>query len=83
MYRLDCKVDKSGSQALVPKAGTKLGLWHQRVARLGVGQMKTMALKELITGTDMAETEGKANREPFKPVVKIHSTSFTSAEWCS
>ena len=79
MYHLDCNVSKPGNEGSVANGtGTKLDLWHQRMAHLNVDQMKTMASKELITGTDMPETgklsfcqacaEGKAHRALFKPV---------------
>jgi hypothetical protein len=85
MYRLDCEVNKPGNQASVAnETGAKLDLWHQRMAHLNVGQMKTMASKELITGTDILGTgmlsfcqacaEEKAHRAPFKPVGEIRST---------
>jgi hypothetical protein len=85
MYRLDCKVDKPDNQASIAnETGTKLDLWHQRMAHLNVGQMKTMASKELTTGSDIPGTgklsfceacaEGKAHRAPFKPVGEIQST---------
>jgi transposase InsO family protein len=54
------------------------------MAHLNAGQMKIMASKELITGTDIPGTgklsfceacaEGKAHRAPFKPVGEIKST---------
>ena len=85
MYRLDCKVDKPDNQATIAnETGTKLDLWHQRMAHLNVGQMKTMASKELTTCSDIPGTgklsfceacaEGKAHRAPFKPVGEIQST---------
>ena len=85
MYRLDCKVNEPGNQASVAnETVSKLDLWHQRMAHLNVGQMKTMVSKELITGTDIPGTgklsfcqacaEGKAHRAPFKPLGEIQST---------
>ena len=82
LYRLDCKVDKPENQASVANENcTKLDLWHQKMAHLNVGQMKTMASKELSTGSDIPGTgklsfsdacaEGKAHRAPFKPVGEI------------
>ena len=54
------------------------------MAHLNIGQMKTMASKELITGSDIPGTaklsfcdacaEGKAHLAPFKPVGEIQST---------
>ncbi len=70
--------------SIANETGTKLDLWHQRMAHLNVGQMKTMASKELTTGSDIPGTgklsfceacaEGKAHRAPFKPVGEIQST---------
>jgi hypothetical protein len=57
MYRLDCKVDKHGKRASIAnETGARLDLWHQRMAHLNAGQMKIMASKELITGTDIPGT---------------------------
>lgn len=54
MYRLDCK---PGNQASVDnETATKLDLWDQRMAHLNVGQMKAMASKELIKGSDIPGT---------------------------
>ena len=85
MYRLDCKVDKPENQASIAnETATKLDQWHQRMAHLNVGQIQTMASKELITGSDIPGTsklrfcdacaEGKAHRALFKPVGEIQST---------
>ena len=85
IYRLDCKVSQSESQAsFVNETGNKMDLWHQRMAHLNVGQMKTMASKELVTGANIPATgkltfceacaEGKSHRAPFKPVGEIHTT---------
>ena len=51
LYRLDCKVDKPENQASVANEnGTKLDLWHQRMAHLNVGQMKIIRTHHKIEG---------------------------------
>ena len=49
MYHLDCKVSKPGNEASVANGtGTKLDLWHQRMAHLNVGRMKTWLQRNLL-----------------------------------
>jgi hypothetical protein len=43
MYRLDCRVEREEKQVPVAeRSSDKLNLWHQRMAHLNAGQMKTM-----------------------------------------
>ena len=84
MYRLDCRVERQEKQVSVAeRSSDKLNLWHQRMAHLNAGQMKTMVSREMVTGTDMPRTgkldfceacaEGKSHRAPFKPVGEVQS----------
>ena len=84
MYRLDCRVERQENQASVAeRSSDKLNLWHQQMAHLNAGQMKTMVSREMVTGTDMPEmgkldfcetcAEGKSHRAPFKPVGEVQS----------
>ena len=79
MYRLDCK---PGNQASVDnETATKLDLWNQRMAHLNVGQMKAMASKELIKGSDIPGT-GKFLRRLWRrkgtPSTFIHDYPYVS-----
>ena len=84
MYRLDCKTEHQEKQAsAAERSSNKLNLWHQRMAHLNAGHMKTMVSREIVTGTDMPGTgkldfceacaEGKSHRAPFKPVGEVQS----------
>ena len=43
MYRLDCKIEHQEKQAsAAERSSNKLYLWHQRMAHLNAGHMKTM-----------------------------------------
>ena len=84
MYRLNCRIEGEGKQVSVAAGSSnKLNLWHQRMAHLYAGHMKTMVSNEIVTGTDMSGTgnldfcdacvEGKSHRAPFKAVEEVQS----------
>ena len=83
MYRLDCRIERQEQASVAERSSDKLNLWHQRMAHLNAGQMKTMVSREMVTGVDIPETgkldfceacaEGKSHRAPFKPVGEVQS----------
>ena len=83
MYRLDCRIERQEQASVAERSSDKLNLWHQRMALLNAGQMKTMVSRETVTGVDIPEigkldfceacAEGKSHRAPFKPVGEVQS----------
>jgi hypothetical protein len=77
MYRLDCRVERQEKQVSVAeRSSDKLNLWHQRMAHLNAGQMKTMVSREMVTGTDMPRTGTSV-----KPVPKENHIEHPSNQW--
>ena len=87
MYQLDCQVNKpAGHASVATDSSNKLDLWHQRMAHLNIGHIKTMLSKDLTTGIDASTCKGgnlnfcepcaesKAHRKPFKSAGAIQST---------
>ena len=77
MYRLDRRIEREWKQVSVAAGlSNKLNLWHQRMAHLNIGHMKTMVSNKIVTGTNTPGTgkldfckacvEGKSHQAPLK-----------------
>ena len=82
--QLDCEPTLMENSLVVLEQTNDTDLWHQRLGRLNVQQIKQIIQKELVTGVKISKVvklsfcegcvEGKMHRKPFKPVGEIRST---------